>query len=545
MNSLQVTSRIFKFHFGQIRNPRFRIQVSLGLVLLLCLLGTSSRAGSSTAQLQGDKSSLSFGNVAVGQSATQQLTYKNVGTASATITGVIITGYDFGYAGPKLPVTVPPGQSVSLTIRFRPDDADSSNVTLKLSTNATVTPSQVSLSGTGVQPAPSISVNPATLAFGNILVGSNKQMTVSISNPGKQSLSLSKATLTGTGFTMSGLTTPLTLAAGKSSSFTVTFHPAVAAVESGSISLSSNAPNSPFKISLSGTGTQPLISVVPSPVSFGNVSVGLTNTQTVAINNSGTGDLTVTQSAGPGTGFSVTGLALPMTVAPGKSATFTLSFHPASSGSQTSSVVLVSNAPASPTTVSVSGTGTAAVNQISSSASSLSFGTDLVGTTTSQNVTLTNTGTVNVTISQINVAPTSFKASGLTFPLTLSAGETAGFSLSFTPAAAGAVTGTASVISTATDSPLSISLAGAGTSQTSHSVVLDWTASTSSITGYFVYSGNQTGGPYSKVNSTPVSGTTFTDSSVQAGQTYYYVATAVDSAGVESAYSNQVSAAIP
>jgi hypothetical protein len=473
------------------------------------------------------------------------LTYKNVGTVNATITSVIITGYDFSYAGPKLPVTVSPGKSVSLTIKFCPDDADGSKVTLKLSTNATVTPAQVSLSGTGVQPAPSISVNPATVAFGDVLVGSSKQMTISISNPGKESLSLSKATLTGTGFTMSGLTTPLTLAAGKSSSLTVTFRPTIAAAESGSISLSSNASNSPFNISLSAIGTQPQISLIPSSVSFGNVSVGLTNTQTVAVNNSGTADLTVTQAAGPGASFSVTGLTLPMTVAPGKSAAFTLSFHPASSGSQSSSVVLVSNAPASPTTLPVSGTGTAAVNQISSSASSLNFGTDVVGTTTSQNVTLSNAGTVSVTISQIAVTPGSFQATGLALPVTLSAGQTAGFTLSFTPAAAGSITGTASVVSTAADSPLSISLAGAGASQTSHSVVLNWTASPSSIVGYFVYSGKQTGGPYSKLNSTPVSGTTFTDSSVLAGQTYYYVATAVDSAGVESAYSNEVSALIP
>lgn len=79
----------------------------------------------------------------------------------------------------------------------------------------------------------------------------------------------------------------------------------------------------------------------------------------------------------------------------------------------------------------------------------------------------------------------------------------------------------------------------------SHSVVLNWTASASQAAAYNVYRSQTSGGPYSLVNSTPVTQTTFTDSKVQASQTYYYVTTAVDSQGVESAYSNQVTVSIP
>ncbi|HUY14245.1 MAG TPA: hypothetical protein VMX16_11545 [Terriglobia bacterium] len=92
------------------------------------------------------------------------------------------------------------------------------------------------------------------------------------------------------------------------------------------------------------------------------------------------------------------------------------------------------------------------------------------------------------------------------------------------------------------------SLAGGGslTAPPSHSVSLSWTASTSTgILGYNVYRSLTSGGPYSKLNSTPVSGTTYLDSSVIAGQTYYYVATAVGQGNVESAYSNQAAATIP
>jgi hypothetical protein len=79
----------------------------------------------------------------------------------------------------------------------------------------------------------------------------------------------------------------------------------------------------------------------------------------------------------------------------------------------------------------------------------------------------------------------------------------------------------------------------------SYSVTLDWIASTSTVIGYNVYRGTESGGPYTLLNSSLVTMTEYEDSSVQSGQTYYYVVTAVDSSDVESAYSNQVSSTIP
>jgi fibronectin type 3 domain-containing protein len=65
------------------------------------------------------------------------------------------------------------------------------------------------------------------------------------------------------------------------------------------------------------------------------------------------------------------------------------------------------------------------------------------------------------------------------------------------------------------------------------------------VAGYNVYRAGQSGGPYTLLNSALVSGTTYTDPTVQPGQTYYYVATAMDSANLESQYSNQVKAVVP
>jgi hypothetical protein len=83
------------------------------------------------------------------------------------------------------------------------------------------------------------------------------------------------------------------------------------------------------------------------------------------------------------------------------------------------------------------------------------------------------------------------------------------------------------------------------TTPQAHSATLSWTASTSTVSGYNVYRGTVSGGPYTLVNSSLVSQQTFTDSVVQSGQTYFYVTTAVDGSGNESVYSNEVQAAIP
>lgn len=78
-----------------------------------------------------------------------------------------------------------------------------------------------------------------------------------------------------------------------------------------------------------------------------------------------------------------------------------------------------------------------------------------------------------------------------------------------------------------------------------HSATASWTASSSVVAGYNVYRGTVSGGPYTKLNSSLIMVLTYTDSTVQATQTYYYVATAVDGGGNESVFSNEVPAVIP
>jgi TolB protein len=150
-----------------------------------------------------------------------------------------------------------------------------------------------------------------------------------------------------------------------------------------------------------------------------------------------------------------------------------------------------------------------------------------------------------VTISLATSTSTEFVLSGISLPATLAVGQSVPFNVTFLPQSSGTAAANLSFVSNATNSPATESLSGTGTAPTQHSVDLSWGASSSSnVVGYNVYRAGASGGPYATVASAN-SGTSFVDGSVQSGQAYYYVVTAVDTSGGESAYSNQVQAVIP
>ena len=260
----------------------------------------------------------------------------------------------------------------------------------------------------------------------------------------------------------------------------------------------------------------------------------------MTVSNTGSATLSVAQATGPGTGINVTGLTLPLTLAPGKSASFTLSFY--SDGERQpdewrppwcmclrftdrdARILAV----AWPTTLL----------QLSASATAVRFSIAALITSSIHSVTLTSTGNAKVSCSRISATGAGFSVSGLALPVTLSAKQAASFNVVFAPTLVASVSGSVSVISTATNSPLSIPLSGSGT-KAAHSVVLNWAASASAVRGCWSVLKLQQAGPLAKLNSTPIPATTYTDTSVQAGQTYYYDVTAVDSDGVESAASNE------
>jgi len=213
------------------------------------------------------------------------------------------------------------------------------------------------------------------------------------------------------------------------------------------------------------------------------------------------------------------------------------------SGAQFS--VTVSNSTGYAASTAATLTVNAATLILNSSSTALNFGNVNLSTSSSQTVTLTNAGNSNITISNVSVSGAGFYASGISTGLILNPGQAATLTATFTPAATGSVTGQATVASNASNSPDTIALSGAGLAQVNHSVILSWTPSTSAVTCYYSYSSTKSGGPYTKLSATPVQTTTYTDFTVQAGQTYFYVVTSVDARSVESAYSVEISASVP
>jgi hypothetical protein len=394
-------------------------------------------------------------------------------------------------------------------------------------------------------PTSALTGSASSLTFGSELVGTSTSQAITLTNSGTASVTISQAAVSGSGFALSGFSGAVTLAASKSLPLTVSFTPTAIGSVTGSLSVLSNATNSSVSIPLSGTGVQPQISVTPASVSFTNVSVGATNTQSVTIKNSGTANLTVSQASLAGSSFSMSGMSTPMSIAPGGSSTITLGFTPASASSFYANLSLVNNSPTSPLVVPLSGTSVASVLKLSASPTSLNFGSLATGTNSTQSITLTNSGNSSISISNVAVSGTGFSHTSIALPVTLTAGQSTSFGVEFAPASAGSLTGTATVTSTASNSPLSIALTGTGAAATSYSVALNWAPGTTSITGYNIYRGSASGGPYSKLNPSLLTSTSYSDTSVTAGQTYYYVATEENSAGQESSYSNQVTLSIP
>jgi hypothetical protein len=190
----------------------------------------------------------------------------------------------------------------------------------------------------------------------------------------------------------------------------------------------------------------------------------------------------------------------------------------------------------------MSGTATASTALLTSSTSSLNFGSVVVGSSSSLGARLTNSGNANLTISSVTATGAEFNLSGAGANVTLVPGQTAALNVTFAPTAFGNAAGSIAISSSA--GAVAIALTGSGGQLSSHTVGLNWDPSTSDVVGYYVYRA-LADGTYVKINSAPVVVTDYTDTNIQSGQTYTYVVTAVDADNVESDYSDPVLATIP
>ena len=307
-----------------------------------------------------------------------------------------------------------------------------------------------------------LTVAPTSVSFGIVDVGNNQSKPATMTNSGGSSLTVSKVTSTGAGFTVSGVSLPLTLASGQSQGFTVIFTPASAGAVTGNLAIANTGSTPTVNVALSG-GSLTAGAVTPSSSSlnFGSILVGNKQTLTETLNNTGGSALTVTQVTPTGTGFAVSGLTLPLNLPAGEGQSFSVTFTPQSAGTVSGNLAIANTGATSMVNVPLTGGGQTA-GALTPSPASLNFGSVEVGNNQALTETLTNSGGSSVTVTQVSPTGTGYSVSGLSLPLTLTAGQSQGFSVIFTPSAAGNSGGNLAIVSNASNASLNVPLSGNG-----------------------------------------------------------------------------------
>ena len=489
-------------------------------------------------------STLAFGSVQAGTTKTLSATVTNLGTTSVTISSVSFSTQYYSLTSPALPVTVAPGQSVPVSVQFNPNAAGSFNATVTITSDASPSTNTFAVSGTGTATDGELDLNPASEAFGNVDTGSTASVTVTLTNAGGTAVNVSQATISGTGFKLSGITTPLTLNASQNTTFTVSFAPTTGGSVTGAVTITSDGSNSPLTMPLTGTGVAPgALTATPTSLGFGSIVVGSNSSLTDKLTNTGATSITISQVSASGTGFSVSGITTPMTLSAGQSTNISVKFAPAATGAASGSVTVTSSASNPTLTIPLSGTGTATPGTLTASPVTLNLGSVQVGDSGTGSGTLAASG-ASVTVTAASTNNSQFVVSGLTLPVTIAAGQSKPYTVTFSPTAAATVTATLTFTSNAVPTTTTQALTGTGTPAATHSVNLSWDASSSSgISGYNIYRAVYTTscGSFARINGLLNTGTLYTDSNVANGSSYCYAATAVNTSSQESGYSNIVS----
>jgi hypothetical protein len=517
----------------------------LFIAVALCAAMLPLCARANAQQLSCSPSSLFFGSVAVGKSETAVVVLTNAGKTSVTVSAMKTSGAAFRAPGLTLPLTLAAGQSVPVNVTYSPSATGWTQGGITFSSNASNTALQLELGGSGAT-IESLAPSPANVSFGQVAVGTKSTKPVVLTNTVSWKTTLYAFQMTGSEFSVSGATLPVTLNPGQSLTVNLTFAPQTSGASAGELFVT--GPN--VTVPLSGTGATTTaagqLSITPTSVNFGDMNVGSTGTQPITMSASGA-SVTVSADSSNASQFALQGATLPVTIAAGKSLSYNVAFKPTASGAVSGSLSFTSNASNSPKlSVPLSGTGTTTTTagKLSVIPSSVSFGDVSVGATGTQAISMGASG-ASVTVSADASSSSQFVLEGATLPFTIPAGQSVSYNVAFKPTASATVSGSLSFTSNAASSPTVESLTGVGTASSQYSVGLSWNAS-SDVVGYNVYRSTSSNGAFAKINSSLDANTTYTDSTVAAGQTYYYEATSVNSAGQESALSTpSVEASIP
>jgi hypothetical protein len=335
---------------------------------------------------------LDFGSVST-TSPQQSATLTNLGNATLSITGITVSG-DFALVTtatscPYGGGTVAPEANCTLDVTFTPTATGVRTGILTVTDNSSGSPHAIQLSGTGVLSAANVS--PTSLGFNGQSVGTaSSPQPVTLTNPSSLTLTISNVTIS-SGWTQSNNCLP---SVGPSASCTinVSFQPTASGFQTGRLSLTDYALNSPQTVSLDGTGLAPAVSLSATSLTFNGQLVSTPSApQTVTLTNTGNGALTPLTITTSGD-FSQSNNC-GSSVAPNASCTMSVKFAPTAGGARSGALTLADNAGGSPQTIPLSGTGMDF--QMSSSTTSQ---TVTAGQTASYSLTLAPEGGLNQTV---------------------------------------------------------------------------------------------------------------------------------------------------
>lgn len=413
--------------------------------------------------LSASPSSIDFGPTELGTTATFILTVANTSAAPATIIATTEPGAPFGLDAPiAVGDVIAAGESLTRTVSFTPTGTTAESDNLEITTGGQTL--AIPLTGSGEDPPTGqLTATPTAIDFGTVAVSSTTTAIVDVSNVGSAPVTL--ATVSGPsapfGLDPSGPTAGDVVAVGETIQIPLTYDPTT----SGSVtdSLTINDGQSDLVVGLSGTAEDPPppSDLVADPLDFGTVEVGTTATLDLTVTNTGSSTATISAVTPPAAPF---GDADPpvvgTTIAAGASFTQTVQFSPAAVG--TSSGQYSFEAGAELLTVSLTGVAVDTPAALEATPIAVDFGSIDVGTTATQQVVISNTGTTDAVLDAIAepAAPFAISGTGLAEGDIVPAGGSVAVNVEFTPTTAGAASGTYSV-GVGTES-VAVDLSGAG-----------------------------------------------------------------------------------
>jgi hypothetical protein len=422
---------------------------------LLPLTGTGT---ASTAAITLSPASLSFGNEAVGSTSTAlTITATNTGSSLLNFTSIIASGA-FSQTN-NCGASIPAGTNCTINVTFTPTASGAAVGAVSFTDNAPASPQAVSLSGTGV--TSTLALSPASLAFNTQSVGvaSNPQA-ITATNTGSTVITISSIVASGAFSETNNCQVPLQ--PNTNCTINVVFTPTATGAAAGALTITDNAPFSPQIVQLSGNGSNSILSLSTNMLAFGDQAVGSpSNPMAVTATNTGATPLTFSGIVTSGA-FSETNNCA-SSIPANTSCTVNVVFTPTTQGPTTGALTFTDNAPGSPQTVQLSGTGI--VSTLTLSTFSLAFGNQNVGVASApQAITATNNGAATLTFSSIQASGAFSETDNCAVPL--KPGTSCTINVVFTPTTAGATTGAVTLTDNAPGSPQTVQLTGTGISPT-------------------------------------------------------------------------------